>query len=83
VDATWHPPAHQPLARGVHLLLLLCRDWAGAAGVFLPLHVVGVLRAPAVAPFAALPHSSGDLHPLLQDVCFHAAIGLLVPGDSL
>jgi hypothetical protein len=65
VDAVWQLPAHQPPARGVHLLILLRRGWASAVGVLLPLHAVGILWAIVVAPVAALPHSGGDLHPLL------------------
>jgi hypothetical protein len=73
------PLARQPLARGIHLLLLLCRGWAGTTGALLPLNVAGVLRALVAAPIAALPRSGGDLHPLLRDVRLRAAIGNLVP----
>jgi hypothetical protein len=50
VDVAWHLPACQPLAKGVHLLLLQHHGWAGAAGVLLPLHTAGVIRALAVPP---------------------------------
>jgi hypothetical protein len=79
VDAARHLPAHQPSARRVHLLHLLCRGWAGAVGVLLPFHFAGVLRPPAATPIAALPHSGGDLHLLQQDICLRAAIGHSVP----
>jgi hypothetical protein len=65
VDATWHLPACQPSTRRVSLLLLLHHGWACAIGVLLPLHTAGVLEAPAAAPVATLPHSGGDLHPLM------------------
>jgi hypothetical protein len=64
MGVAWHPPAHQPSARGVHLLFLLHRDWASAANVFLPLHATGVLWSPAATPATTLTHSSGDLRPL-------------------
>jgi hypothetical protein len=65
VDAVRHLPAHQPSSRRVCLLLLLRRSWAGATSVLLPLHIAGVLWAPAAAPIVALSHSGGDLHPLM------------------
>jgi hypothetical protein len=67
VDAPRHPPAHQPSAKRVRLLLLLRHGWATAAGIFHPLHADGVLRAPIVVHVAALPHYGADLHPLLRD----------------
>jgi hypothetical protein len=39
--------------------------WASVIGVLLPLHATGVLWALAAAPIAALPHSGGNLYPLL------------------
>jgi hypothetical protein len=74
-----HLPAHQPPARGVRLLLLLCRDWAGAIDVFLRLHAAGVLWAPTTSPVAALPHSGGDIHSLLRDVHLGVAVGHPIP----
>jgi hypothetical protein len=65
VDAVRHPPAHQPPTGRAHLLHLLRRGWARAAGVLLSLHYVGVLRALASAPVTTLPRSGCDLHPLL------------------
>jgi hypothetical protein len=69
VEAAWHLPAHQSSTRRVCLILLLCHSGAGAVSVHLPLQTTGVLWAPATSSVAALPHSSGDLHPLLCVVC--------------
>jgi hypothetical protein len=63
---------------GIHLLFLLRDGWAGATGVLLSLHIARILWAPVAAPIATLPHSGGDLHPLLQDVHLRAAVGHLV-----
>jgi hypothetical protein len=53
------------LQPGEFVMFSCCRGWVGATGVLLPFHVAGVLWAPAAAPVTALPHSGGDLHPLL------------------
>jgi hypothetical protein len=45
VDAVWHLLSHQPPTRRVCLLLLLHHSWVDVAGVLLPLHTAGVLRA--------------------------------------
>jgi hypothetical protein len=59
------PSRSSTFSQGIHLLLLVRHDWAGAAGILIPLHAAGVLRAPAIAHVTALPRSGGDIHPLL------------------
>jgi hypothetical protein len=71
--------AHQSAAQRVHFLSLLCPSWARVLGILLPLHAARVLRHLASTHVVALPHTSGDLHPLMRYVRLRAAVGVIVP----
>jgi hypothetical protein len=69
----WSRSAWRLAAQRVHLLHLIRTGW-GHAPILLLLHAVGVVWPSAPSPFATLHRTSGDLHPLLQDVCGCVAV---------